>query len=386
MEFRHFIPIFLVIALSAGILLVAFGYSIGYNYAGFAWSSDNQGTSIRPLTLKQNVTCPQGLLTIYATSVGDEIANANISVVLVSPFVGEVSGQLSNYTGGVQVNLTRSGNYEVDGSLAGYQRPETLKFYFDYAACKQVADSNLLSLSSNNASTSNNSTNLNTSNIMVANQTNVSVNKSINNTADNSSVISPVVSDTYVPAVILSDAKLAATAQDLINNAQKEIEIAKKNGSDVSDANVKLSLSKIALVSQYYEKSISLANEAIALAKSAKITPGVKVDGGSQVPTQVTQTDFTGAIALSAVLVFIAIAFVSYYILIKNKPKVKSDSVASEELVASKETSKKIDLNKGNSQKNPVSVIAQVKKIKTKKARRSKSKRASVEVVNPELA
>ena len=221
---------------------------------------------------------------------------------------------------------------------------------------------------------------------MVANQTNVSVNKSINNTADNSSVISPVVSDTYVPAVILSDAKLAATAQDLINNAQKEIEIAKKNGSDVSDANVKLSLSKIALVSQYYEKSISLANEAIALAKSAKITPGVKVDGGSQVPTQVTQTDFTGAIALSAVLVFIAIAFVSYYILIKNKPKVKSDSVASEELVASKETSKKIDLNKGNSQKNPVSVIAQVKKIKTKKARRSKSKRASVEVVNPELA
>ena len=80
---------------------------------------------------------------------------------------------------------------------------------------------------------------------------------------------------------------------------------------------MKLSLSKIALVSQYYEKSISLANEAIALAKSAKITPGVKVDGGSQVPTQVTQTDFTGAIALSAVLVFIAIAFVSYYILIK---------------------------------------------------------------------
>ena len=65
---------------------------------------------------------------------------------------------------------------------------------------------------------------------MVANQTNVSVNKSINNTADNSSVISPVVSDTYVPAVILSDAKLAATAQDLINNAQKEIEIAKRMG------------------------------------------------------------------------------------------------------------------------------------------------------------
>lgn len=323
MEFRHFIPIFLIIALLAGILLVAFGYSVGYKYAGFIWSSDNSGTSIRPLMLKQNVTCPEGLLTVYATSVGDEIANVNISVVLVSPFVGEVSSQLSNYTGGIQVNLTRSGNYEVDGSLQSYQRPDTQKFYFDYAACKQVAGTKSAVSIPNNVS--NASTTVSNAS---ATSSNVSITNTISNPLQNQSVNNSNSSDTYVPGVVLSDQQLALEAQNAINDAQTAINNAQKNGADVTQANQKLSLSKIALASKYYAKSVTLANDASALAKDAKAVSQPKVQEKEQTSNEVTQTDFTGAIIFSAVFVFIAIVFVSYYLIKNNNyffPQVSSN-------------------------------------------------------------